>query len=223
MSGRAFTFRPNPDALHCFQCTFAMTVELLTGRSLRDDEVDDLTGFRDGLETWPFAGMLALADMGLWVRNTENFDPNKFVEDPRAELLRQTNGDTATVEHAYSTSDVLSQVQLVERAIEHPRIAFEVRTPTEADLVEQLARPDSAVVMAINARVLAGRDGYAGHSVLVRRADEHTVIVEDPGPPPAPAQALQRDLLYRAWTSPTAGMANLIWIGRLNYQPSTTP
>src|ERR1035441_10682024 len=94
MLSHTYSFVGNTDDdLHCFQAVIRMAWEGLKGEALTLEEGDRLTDFTPGLQTWPFAGILAFADSGAVVRNVENFDPNRFVVNPASEILRQSGGD----------------------------------------------------------------------------------------------------------------------------------
>src|SRR5579884_270438 len=87
MHAHSFRFVPNePDELHCFQAAYSMVLEGLTGEVASPQDAERCTGFREGMQSWPFAGMLSLAKRGLRVLNVEDFDPHAFVEDPVNEI-----------------------------------------------------------------------------------------------------------------------------------------
>jgi hypothetical protein len=204
-----FAFAPNsPDELHCVQCTFRMAAQALTGELLTMDEVERLTGFEEGRESWPFASMLAFAEMGLTVTNTEAFDPDLFVRDPR-EALWQQLGDEEVVARQFEVSDVYAQVEILKNCLAHPRIEFRNRAPKPSDLQAQL-EGDAVLMVMLNIRALHGREGYAGHNVLVHDGTDSTLTFEDPGPPPMAGQRVPLEDFVRAWQSPTEGMANIV-------------
>lgn len=207
-----FKFRPNQaDELHCVPATVGMLIEGMLDIAYSEDELEKICGFVPGREVWQFAWMLNLADRGVWIRSVEDFDPEGFINDPRKELLRGT-GDRDVVERIYEVSDVDNQVGLVEKCIAHPGITFEQRIPSMKEL-EHVLSNDTAALVNINARVLAEREGYAGHLVLLHKGDENSLLIEDPGPPPHKHLALSGSNFLQAWQSPTESMANYILCG----------
>lgn len=176
-----------------------MVWEGLFGRPLGETEAEALTNFRPELQTWPFRGMLALAEAGAEVRNIENFDPQKFIADPFKELLRQSGDDHDTVEHIGSVSDVEAEIPIVEACLRHPRILFECRTPDIAELSRLATAEDTGIICNVNYRTLVGRDGYNGHFVIVDEVTDSDVRLQDPGLPPLEGHRVSRDTFNQAW------------------------
>lgn len=207
-----YQFIPNSsDDLHCFQAALRMTWEGLLGDTLDEDEIDELTRFRPGEQSWPFAGMLAAAEAGVTVVNIEDFDPVGFATNPREELLRTSGGDSKIVDHVFRVSDVPAQQAIVESCLAHSNITFEQRIPAVYDLTRFAAEPGVGVICNVNYRRLAGRDGYNGHFMLVESgACEGEFCVQDPGSPPLENHRVTVEQFVDAWTSPYPKLANLL-------------
>ncbi len=152
--------------------------------------------------------MLAAADQGMSVVSVDNFDPDAFISDPASALLEET-GDQTIVDRIFAVSDVRAQVPLVQTCLQHPNIQFERRLPTYQELTNAI-RDDSGVLTNVNARALTGRDGYAGHVVVLHRLPSMELRLEDPGPPAHEGMLLEKDRFLSAWHSPTPAMANYI-------------
>lgn len=212
MLRHSYPFIPNSaDDLHCFQAAVRMTWAGIFGETLDEAQADTLTEFVAGEQTWPFAGMLAMAEAGATVVNIENFNPEAFAQDPRGELMRTSDGDTALVDHVFMVSDVEAQRDRVSACLAHPRITFLVRVPSPDELLCNVRQPQTAVVCNINYRVLAGLDGYNGHFVLVDEVvDRDHVRIQDPGPPPLEDHVVHIDDFVAAWASPHPKLANLL-------------
>jgi hypothetical protein len=205
-----FTFRENPDELHCLQCSLGMAIQATTGEDIDPRSLERMTDFTPGLESWPFASFLALASRGLYVADVENFNAGLFVEDARAALMQQA-GDESVVERIFEVSDVPRQAALVRQCIADPRIRFIERTPTTDDMIGALDK-GAKLIVNVNSRMLRGADGYAGHLVFVHGYAEGLLNIEDPGPPSRPGLRIEPETFGRAWRSPTEGMANFIAI-----------
>jgi hypothetical protein len=214
-----FTFRENPDDLHCVQCAVGMALQAVTGEDLSPEELEQITGFMPGLETWPFASFLALADRGLTVVDVESFDADLFVRDPRAALMRQAN-DASVVDRIFEVSDVARQVELVRACIASPRVSFVERIPSFDEMTAALAR-GAMLLVNVNTRILHGSEGYAGHVVFVHGYRDGQLDVEDPGPPSQAGARIDAETFGRAWRSPTEGMANYIAISKKPIVPAT--
>lgn len=203
-----FTFVSNEsDDEHCFQSSVRMAWEGLRGVPLSKEKAEEMTGFESGRQTWPFQGMLSLAEAGLEVNSVEDFDPDAFVRDPRAEILRQC-GDPEILEHVVSNSDIDGQGELVRQCIVHPLISFERRIPSLEELCQELERPATVVICNVNYKALAGEDGYNGHFVLVTSADNAHVALENPGLPPIQHQVVSHETFISSWAEPSPSLAN---------------
>lgn len=203
-------FVPNADDdLHCYQASLRMVWYDLLGYDPGYTQMERLTDFHEGDQTWPFAGWLAAANAGLKVTNVEDFDPQAFVENPEAEVERQAQGDRELVDHMLSVADVHHLIPHVEACLRHPNINFEQRPPSPEEIAEAFARRDARCAVNINYKVLAGLPGYNGHFVMVSSLEGDAVHFQDPGSPPLPDREVPFDLFYRAMTSPRKELANL--------------
>lgn len=200
------------DDLHCFQAAFSMVWQALTNEPLSTERAEELTGFMVGMQTWPFAGMLAFAERGLYVRNIEDFRPLAFLDDAAGEIRRQVQDDEVA-QFIIDESDLKRERRLVERCLAAERITFDDRLPSFTDIVGATAAPRVIAIANVNHRALVGEDGYYGHFVVIDAAGDERVIVQDPGPPPRPAMHIATDTFLRAWKSPNPNAANLLVIG----------
>jgi hypothetical protein len=205
-----YQFVPNAaDELHCFQAVFRMAWEALTQESLSPDKAEQLTGFRDGMQTWPFAGMLAFAARGLDVRSIEDFRPASFIRSAAAEIRRQIKDDEVAA-FVIEESDLAQEQLRLEQCVASDKITFDNRVPTFADLIDATAATASIPIVNLNYRALVDTDGYYGHFAVVDAIDDGHVVLRDPGPPPAPASRVTVDAFLKAWHSPNENAANLL-------------
>lgn len=198
------------DDLHCFQSCFRMVWHALTGSPMGSDEADGVTGFVDGENTWAFEGMLHLAHSGLDVKLFEDFDPEGFAADPRAELMRQL-GSAEEVDYEFKTSDVGKQADLVGQCLLEQRIEFVRRAPTIEDLRAEANKVDQAVIAQVNNAPLIGKPGYFGHFVVVKSVDEDTVLLDNPTASiPMNDQTVAIETFVEAWK----GLPSIIVVAR---------
>lgn len=168
-----------------------------------------MTGFVAGQQSWPFAGMLSLAGAGHRVRSIEDFDPRGFIENPAAEIRRQT-GDDGITTHVLEVSDVEQQRKLVEECLASPNIAFDARIPDISDIRTATANPGTAVICNVNYLALAGKPGYNGHFVLIERFSGSSLRLQNPGLPPLENQDVPLNHFLKAWRGPENSLANLL-------------
>lgn len=206
-----YSFVPNQaDDLHCYQSAVRMVWEGLFGHPLSGADADRLTKFRAGQQTWPFSGMLALAEAGATVTNIEDFDPQAFITDPAMEIQRQSNGNEEIVAHVLNVSDVTQETDIVRRCLDHPRIVFDARNPSFSDLKHAVASSSTGVICNVNYRALVGKTGYNGHFVVIESVTNDSVRLHDPGLPPLEAYEVSTAVFTSAWAAPDQGPANLI-------------
>lgn len=209
------------DDLHCFQSALRMGWQAIFGEELSQVLADKYTDFRAGAQTWPFRGLLSIAQHGGSVVNVEDFDPESFVRSPRHEILRQT-GDEEVANHIMSVADAAREVPVVRDLLEHPAVTFTQRVPTSSDLIDSVNDPDCAVICNINQPALMGRPGYNGHFVLVEGYNEGVFRIQDPGLPPLQDHDVPSATLLNAWTSPSPGLANIMKLVRPTQHPVVT-
>lgn len=211
MLAHTYHFVPNePDDLHCYQSALRMVWEALFGTRIGREDAERITNFKSGMQTWPFAGMLALADAGASVVNVEDFDPDLFIADPAAEIRRQSHGDEDVVQHILKVSDAGAEAELVRRCLDHPRIKFEQRRPSLPDLEQAVSTPATAVICNVNYRALVGREGYNGHFVLVDAVEGGRLRIQDPGLPPLRDHIVNEKTFLSAWGTEDDGLPNMI-------------
>jgi len=181
----------------------------LSGQALSLQEAETLTEFEADQQTWPFAGMLAFANAGYLVRSIEDFMPQPFVDNPAAEIKRQSDSEEVTA-HVLEVSDVERQRKLVADCLATPAISFEVRIPDINDLRRMVSQEQTAVICNVNYKALVGESGYNGHFVLVEAIGIDSVLLQNPGLPPIKDQRVSLNRFISAWCEPSRSMANIL-------------
>lgn len=174
------------------------------------DIAEEVTGYRPGNPTWPFAGMLSLADAGARVRYIEDVDYRSFCADPHAALLEQF-GDPAIVESILAVTDLALESKRIERLYSHPNFAFDRRIPSLDEVIAE-ANAGGAVICNVNSRVLKGEQGYTGHFVVVTEMRDGQLVLQNPGQPPSRDQLVSPSTFRKAWAEPSPRLANAIVI-----------
>jgi len=198
-----FEFVENPDSLHCTQAAFIMALQILGGPTLSMSEAEHLTGFREGVETWPYGMISALAEMGFEVRHIDGLSALDLTSDPVGTLER-SGLDKETLDYFLRITDFSKESQFVTRAIKTGRVAFETRAP-RVDEIREALDDGWLPIISLDAAVLNSRprDGFEGHVVLALGSKRGKFIISDPGPPPEPRLAVSPGVLAAAMQSPT--------------------
>jgi hypothetical protein len=198
-----FEFVENPDSLHCTQAAFIMALKLLGNPTLSMSEAEHLTGFREGVETWPYGMICALAEFGFEVRHIDGLSAVDLTSDP-VTTLERSGLDKETLDYFLRITDFSQERQFVTRALNTGLVEFETRAPTVNDILEAL-NDGWLPIISLDAAVLNSRprNGFEGHVVLALGLERGKLIVSDPGPPPEPRLEVSSDVLAAAMRSPT--------------------
>lgn len=204
------TFVANePDDNHCLQACITMAINAFTGRTPSLAEVDSATGYVPGRLTWPFGGYLYLAAAGIRMHLVEDFDYELFARNPREALITQTE-DSSLVDEILNGSDIESEVKRANACLEHKLISLTNRQPTFEDIAGCV--DDGGLVLCnVNARVLAGEDGWLGHFVLIdARTGSDQIRIQNPGLPAEQDRWISWTEFEAAWCSPTPDAASAL-------------
>lgn len=213
MAIRVQHFVPNEsDNLHCFQASFIMVVHALKGDLLSMADAELLTNFVPGRPTWPYKGLLSLADRGLFVRYTEEFPLDDFIADPAAAIRKHVEDDEIA-DQVIEVSDLPREIEFVRACREHPRISFDQRRPTLEDL-KRMIESGALAIVNVNYWRLLEQDGYDGHFVVVEEVGPDTVRLQNPGLPPLADQNVPVEDFLAAWHYPNDRLANIISVSR---------
>jgi len=185
-----------------------MVVESLAGKETTREWAEDLTGYVPGRDTWQFAALLGLANLGYKVVDHEAFDPDEFVTDITSTIRKQV-GDDAVADKIIAETDLEAEAARVAEGLAHPNVEFINGIPTFDD-VRSAVNQGAFVISNVNSRILAGEDGHRGHFVVVEAIESGSVRFENPGLPPASNQVVDIDRFIRAWHDPSPSMANYI-------------
>jgi hypothetical protein len=199
-------------SLHCLQASFMMAAQSILGRVLSWEEADQLTGYVEGRDTWPYALFLSAAEMGMSIHSIELFDPQAMAKDP-SEEVRRIFGPGEIAESVIGGMDLAYESELAARCLNNPRISFEVRVPNTAD-IESAISTDRLALVSLDYGLLHSTGEYEGHLVLVSGIDDVQAEIFDPGPPGDAALHLSREALEAAMHSPTEDSGAVIFVGK---------
>lgn len=186
-----------------------MILEGMTGEHLTMSQLEALTNFQPGKETWQFPAILAFASRGLHVRSIEKFYPEVFAEDV-AECFRMQGYSQEIIDRQFQlTPSLPAEQQRVKECLANPLITFDVRLPELQD-VQQAVQQGGMVMVNLNSAALNNRPGYAGHFVVVHDFVDGQFIVDDPGLPGQQNRQVNMATFDRAWKEPDESLANAV-------------
>ncbi len=202
-------FSNTPDNFHCFQAALRMVLAYhVPTRTYDWEELDRLTAHTANY-TWPSAGLLYCASIGLEVFVIDDTDYKRFSSEGYDYLLEQLGREVA--EDQRKNSDLAQEMRYAKELISS--IPIEKRIPSRRDLHERLAT-GALVISNVNSRALEGQEGYAGHFVVVIGVDDDGVWLHDPGLPPLENRFVSWDRFHRAWSYPNPQARNImaLWL-----------
>jgi hypothetical protein len=206
---KQFDFVPNAnDNSHCFQSALRMAVSALSGEDITEPEAEDVTKWVHGRPTWPYMGMLALAERGLVVESTEYMDVAYFSREPEAALAEMID-DKPMLHEVIQTADLRHESEAAARCVAHPNVIQRQAIPVVEDIRDAIAR-GGVVICNVNARALEEVEGYAGHFVVVSDLHGDRLVVQNPGLPPRKDQVVNQGAFELGWYYPNRKLGNMI-------------
>jgi hypothetical protein len=199
------------DNLHCFQACFKMAYEtLLPSEKLDMPQVDLMTNYLVGYPTWPFKGMLSLAEAGLFVINIEKFPFNTFLLDPK-QAIQDHVCDEEIAAQVISLSNLDNESKMLSECMNNKNILFQSKIP-DFNCLQFLLNNAFILIVNINYWSLLGEDRYAGHFVIVEDITSNHVKLQNPGLPAIQNQLVSHEEFIKSWHYPTENIANVIAI-----------
>jgi len=191
-------FFPNPDKTHCYQAAIRMILKYYwPDKDFTWEELDKITAKKDGLWTWPLAGIMWLKNQGFDVHAANNFDYQRFIKVGADYLIEHSGEEVGKEQTAHS--DIDQERQYAKEAVKNQ--IFECRTPEITDL-KHLLDQGYLVICNINSRTLNNKPGYVGHFVLVTSYNQDVLTLHDPGPEPRQNRKVDFAAFERAWAYP---------------------
>jgi hypothetical protein len=202
-------FYPNTgDGTHCFQAALKMTLAYFSpDREFTYEELDEISQKVPGKWTWPTAAMLWLMQNGYELRLVEEFDYAEFAKRGSDYLIDKSGHEVAEVQA--ENSDIDREREIAKNFVQYAPL--ERRIPDLKDIKRYLE--ENWVVMCnVNSALLQDRHGYSGHFVVIIDVKDDEVVIHDPGLPPLPNLAVEKEVFEKAWAYPAESDKNLLAI-----------
>lgn len=198
--------------MHCLQSCFRMVVKAFTGEDPGAAMADEITGYVEGRGTWQFKALLGFVRYGLTVIDHELFRAEEFVVNPVETIEKQVQNELVAAQIIAET-DLEKEIAAVKKCMQSAYIEFIESSPTFSDITSEIQK-GKLLICNINQKILLGEDGHAGHFVVVEKIEDTKVVYHDPHPPGVFKAEVSSELFAKAWTSPSASIANYIAVGK---------
>lgn len=186
------------DDMHCMQAAYLMILKYFKPElELSWEDWSKVTGYEDGKATWASASLLWFKDHGFDVMHISLFDYDDFIKNGPEYLLRAFGPEAGgwQVENSNIKIELTRAKQLINNGL------IKQAEPKTKD-IKKFLDDGYLVRVLVNARKLAGKEGYFGHAVAVIGYDENGFIIHDPGLPPLPNRHLKFADFEAAWADP---------------------
>jgi len=181
------------DNLHCCLAVYRMLFEHFMGRTLGWEDLEKMSGFQPGKAAWTLTMWERMARQGFDIQMIEPFDYEKYGIE--GEPYLKTYFTPPEYDWQLKTTNILEIRPYIASFLKQQRI--ENRRPRLKD-IDDLLDEDRLVFMTLNSQILADKEGFTTHAVLVIDKDEDDYIVHDPGLPPAPYRKIPAAKLWKA-------------------------
>lgn len=190
-------FVENPDDKCVPATTGIILAYFMPEKKFTMPELEKLCGYIEGRGTWQTKPLLELHRLGFQVHWIEDFDHEAFAEDPEKYLASIL--DKEALEYQLKNTDLKLEAERMKEYMELG-LPLERRAATDED-IKHFLDDGWLVRLEVNARPLAGRTGYEGHSVVVIGYDDNEVVIHNPDGVDGnkPNQHVSWELLNRAW------------------------
>lgn len=198
-------FANTSDDLHCYEASLRMILKFFQpDREYSWEEMETITGKKEGLWTWPQQGMLWFQEHGFDVVNIETFDYPRFVETGVNYLFELYGEEGAKEQLAHC--DIPAEIEICKQF--YKEVKTELRLPTWND-IKHLLEKGYLLGCLINSAALNNISGYVGHFVVIKGITDSTLILHDPGLPPQENRIVTYQTFERAWANPDENTKNI--------------
>ena len=212
-------FVPNTlDGMQCVVVVFRMIAMYFDKNfSTPMSEWADVCGYEQDKGTWAYGALVWFDEQGYDVRHYESTDPQDFVDDPEGALVRAFGADVGQwcIDH----TNIPAEVTRAKKLLARPHIVHR-QEPTLEDVRRYL---DDGYLLRVNVNSsrLRGKDGFAGHSIVVVGYDDQGLFAHDPGGldyTPVPYRHIAWNLFEQCWADPNSAAKELDAIKMRKYE-----
>ena len=201
-------FSNTPDDTHCLQAALKMVLKYFEpNKDYSWEELERITAKVEGMWTWQYAMMIWLTENGFDVTQISLFDDTRFSKEGYDYMVEFSGKERADANR--TRSDLAQEQRLAKKITGY---ASKQMREAELDDIKRFLEKGYLVICSVNFRVLSEKDGYVGHSLVVKGFDDRGFIVHDSGLPPVKNRNIDYDKFEKAWGYPTRSQRNLIAI-----------
>ncbi len=182
--------------MHCMLAAYRSMLAYFLHRDFSWKELENLTGYKNGIAAWTVKPLVELQEMGLDIRMIEPFDYRNYLKEGEAYLHKIYKHEE--VKWILENTNIREVKPFIPRFLS--RIKYERRTPTLEDIDEMLA-DGRLVFVTVNSRILNDREGFSSHALLVLDRNGNDYIAHDSGGKnvkPKASRRISREKIFEA-------------------------
>ncbi|MDX9970375.1 MAG: hypothetical protein RBS56_00505 [Candidatus Gracilibacteria bacterium] len=189
-------FLNDNDGNQCMQVTMKTVLKYFLDKDFTLEELDKLTGRKNGLWTWTTQAITVLDDLGLNIKYYSKTDLAPFLEGEP--FIHQHFGKDA--EKILKYSDLPVVIASIKKSLEYN--FFENRVLPFEEIEAHISR-GHIPIMGIDHNKIIGKNGeFQGHIIIVTGFDEQFVYYHDSGPNnPEQNKKISKSTFLEAWNS----------------------
>lgn len=199
---RVPSFHANFDDVHCMESCLRSIIEYFEpGAILSWDDIDRLSNKQPEKWSWPQFAAKNMLDRGYAVESICYYSDKEIIDKGVRQYLVDLQGEEAA-EISIQNSVSPEKIEEACRAlISHPKQNHKKKIPAIED-IRALLDKGCLIISMVNAKALNGKDGYAGHFVLIYGMDDAFIYMHDSGLPALPERKVTHADFLAAATSP---------------------
>ena len=182
------------DNNHCLQASVMMVLNTLNG-PVDWEEVNRMTGYENGLYSWSSKGTVALAKYIAGTKMKSNLDYKEFATRGEDYLKDYWSAEWFNKQKENASSSFRREQDFAKELITEN--LFEKGSVEKKEIKSLLRR--SLIIAVVDSRKLAGKEGAAGHFVVVYGENNNNFLLHDPGLPPRLSWAVDKDSFIKAF------------------------
>ncbi len=175
----AFPTPGHPEGVHCVETSLKMILKYFEpDKDYSVEQLEKITGKQPEKGSWNFQWSIWFTDHGYIVKHYSIFDFKTFM-DEGIDYIRREYGNEVADWQEHNTDVELARSQTKDYI---EKVEIVAKKPTIDDIRKEHGS-HSLVKPMVNSRVLNGKEGYEGHSVVVLDIDDDNIWFHDPGLP----------------------------------------
>jgi hypothetical protein len=155
--------------------------------------------------TWPTAGLLYCASLGLEIVVISEFDDARFVKEGFNYLVEWYGQEVADDQRR--NSNLEQEIAFLRNL--NDAVQIQMQIPTRRDL-KQILESGGLAICNVNSCALTEQPGYSGHFVVVIGEEAQGIRLHDPGLPPRENMIVNWGRFDRAWSYPDKKARNIM-------------